>query len=130
MPTEAKSANLILHIEVGEDTDEEELDRLTRLLLDEIQEIDVESVELVGDEAVPEGAKSVEVAELGMLAVNVLPAVVPTFISFLQAWSRRGEGRSVKIKTQKGDQALEVEYDPKTMSPAELKLLVETMMNN
>ena len=130
MPTEAKSANLLLHIEGGEDTDEEELDRLTRLLLDEIQEIDVESVELVGDEAVPEGAKSVEVAELGMLAVQVLPAVVPMLVNFLQAWSRRGEGRTVKIKTQKGDQTLEVEYDPKTMTSTELKMLVETVMNN
>ena len=130
MPTEAKSANLTLHIEVGEDTDEEELDRLTRLLLDEIQEIDVESVELVGDEAVPEGAKSVEVVTLGALAVSVLPAVVPVLVNYLQAWSRRGEGRTVKIKTQKGDQALEVEYDPKTMSSAELKMLVETVMNN
>ena len=130
MPTEAKSANLILHIEVGEDTDEEELDRLTRLLLDEIQEIDVESVELVGDEAVPEGAKSVEVAELGMLAVQVLPTAVSALVNFLQAWSRRGEGRTVKIKTQKGDQTLEVAYDPKTMSSAELKMLVETVMNN
>ena len=130
MPTEAKSANLILHIEVGEDTDEEELDRLTRLLLDEIQEIDVESVELVGDEAVPEGAKTAEVVTLGALAVSVLPAVVPVLVNYLQAWSRRGEGRTVKIKTQKGDQALEVAYDPKTMSPAELKMLVEAVMNN
>ena len=57
----------------------------------------------------------------------VLPTVVPELIKFLQAWSMRGQNRTVKIKTQAGDRSLEVEYDPKTMSPAELKSLVEML---
>ncbi len=127
MSSDTKVANLTLHIDAGEDADAEELDHLTRQLLGEIQELDVESVELAGDEVVPEGAKAVDPVTLGVLAVAVLPTVIPALITYLQTWSMRGAGRTVKLKTQKGDQSVEVEYDPKTMSPAELKSLVETL---
>jgi hypothetical protein len=62
-----------------------------------------------------------------MLAVAVLPTVVPRLIEFLQAWSMRGEGRTVKIKVQTGDRSVEVEYDLKVMSTAQLKSLVDML---
>ena len=37
------------------------------------------------------------------------------------------EGRRVRIKTQVGDRAVEVEYSPKAMSPAELQSLVDML---
>ena len=125
--TELKAANLIVRIDAPEDADAEELDRLTLQLRDEIEELEVESVELVRDGAVPTGAKSVDPVTLGVLAVAVLPTVIPKLIEFLQAWSMRGESRKVKIKTRAGDSSIEVEYSPTTMSPDELKNLVETL---
>ncbi|MFQ5613749.1 MAG: hypothetical protein ACE5H9_16615 [Anaerolineae bacterium] len=127
MPTNAQIANLTLQVDAGQDTDAEELDRLTRQLRDELWELDVESVELAAGGDLPEGAKSAEALTLGALAVAVLPAVVPKLVEFLQAWSMRGENRVVKIKTQAGDRSLEVEYDPKTMTPTELKDLVDIL---
>jgi len=112
-----------LHINVGEDADEEELDRLTRQLRDEIREMEVESVELVREKTTPEGAMG-ELVTLGALAVAVLPTVIPELIKLLQSWLTRGENRAVKIKTQVGDRSLEVEYSPKTMSMSNLKELV------
>lgn len=125
--SEPKAASLILHIQAGKGTDAEELDCLTRQLLAEIQELEVESVELVKDKAIPSGAKSVEAVTLGALAVSVLPTVIPKLIDFLQAWVMRRERRMVKIKTQTGDRSLEVEYSPTTMSPDELKSLVDML---
>ena len=127
MAPDMQPAHLTVQIEAGEDSDADELDRLTRQLRDEIQELEVESVELVKGSATLPGAKSAEAVTLGALAIAVLPAVVPKLVEFLQAWSTRGEGHTVKIKTQVGDRALEVEYSPKTMSPAELKNLVGTL---
>ena len=123
MSPDAGIVRFTLHLEAGKDADAEELDRLTRQLREEIQELDVESVEPLEAGALPESAKSAEALTLGALAVVLLPAVVPKLIEFLQVWSLRGENRTVKIKTQVADRALEVEF-PKTMSPDELKGIV------
>lgn len=127
MTTISGPINLILQLDAGKESDAEELDRLTRLLLTEIQELDVESVELVKGQEPPEGAKSAELVTLGSLAVAVLPTVFPKLIEFLQSWSMRAENRTVKIKTQVGDRSIEVEYSPATMSTAELKRVVKTL---
>ena len=127
MPTDSKILNLTLYVDVGEDADADELDRLTRQLRAEMQELEVESVELVKEDSVPDGAKPAEAVTLGALAVAILPSIVPKVIEFLQAWSMRTENRAVKVKTQIGDRSLEVEYSPTTMSQDELKHLVETL---
>lgn len=124
---ENQVARLLLQVDAGADADAEELDQLTRQLRDEMQELDVESVELVKGEAVPEGAKVFEVVTLGSLAVSVLPSIIPKLIEFLQNWLMRGENRRIKIKTQVGDRSVELEYSPAAMSQTELKNLVETL---
>jgi hypothetical protein len=126
MPPDAPSANVTLQI-VETDQDADELDRLTRALREEIQDLDVGPVELVRAGAAPQGAKAAEVFTLGTLAVSVLPAAVPKLVEFLQSWAMRGEARRIKIKTQVGDRSVEVEYSPQSTSPAELKNLVETL---
>jgi hypothetical protein len=127
MPFDVKAANLTLQINAGENADADELDRLTRQLLTEIKELEVESVELAKDETAPAGTKSIDAVTLGALAVAVLPTVVPKLIDLLQSWLMRGEGRAVKIKTQVGDRSVELEYSPKTVSPDELKSLVDKL---
>ena len=126
MPPESPSANVTLQI-VESDQDADELDRMTRQLRDEIQDLDVGPVELVRGGSAPPGAKALEALTLGSLAVSVLPAAVPKLVEFLQSWAMRGESRKIKIKTQVGDRSVEVEYSPQTTSPAELKNLVETL---
>jgi hypothetical protein len=123
-----QTVNLTLHVDAGEEADADELDRVTRQLLDELQELEVESAELVSAEGIPEGTKSAEAVTLGALAVAVLPAAVEKLIEFLKAWSLRGEGRKMKIKTEVGDRSVELEYSPSEMSPSEVKQLVETLV--
>jgi hypothetical protein len=126
MPPDPQAVSLMLHIQGGEDTDADALDRLTRQLRTEIQELDVESVELVKREAIPSGAKSAEATALGALAVAILPEVLPKLIEFLHARLGRGDNK-VRLKAQAGDRSLEVEYSPRTMSVAEVKSLVDTL---
>ncbi len=128
MPPDTNTINLTLHVNAGENADAEEVDRLTRRLLAEIRELDVESVELARDEeGVPEGAKLVEAIALGSLAVQLLPSVVPKLIEFLHAWTLRGQGQTIKIKTQQGDKTVEVEFSPNAMSPDDLKKYVDVL---
>ena len=127
MPRLPRSLNLTLLINTGAEDDTEELDRLTRQLRTELQELDVETVELVKGVDAPEGAKSGEPVVLGALAVVVLPAVVPKLIALLQSWAARGENRTVQVTAKIGDQLLEPEIF-ETMSLEELKRLVNTLV--
>jgi hypothetical protein len=107
-----------LNLEVSaNDATEEEIDRITRQLLTELQQTDVESVELVKDFAAPEGSKGDPVT-IGALALEVLPVAIPSVIALVQAWVMRGQGRTVKFKG-KG-----IEFEG---SPEELKKLLEKL---
>ena len=76
---------------------EEDLDRMTRNLLSELQETDVESAELVSIGSAPMGSKGDPIT-IGTLAMTVMPAVLPGVIDMIKAWSGRKEGRTVKFK--------------------------------
>jgi hypothetical protein len=58
---EQETRQLILHIDLGQEADEEELDKATRQLRTELMELDVETVEFSKSGELPEGAKSAEV---------------------------------------------------------------------
>ena len=87
-----------LHIEVSAtDSIEEDIDRMTRQLLSELREINVESADLVQGGPAPRGSKGDPVT-IGSIAVVVLPAVLPKLAELVQAWAARGQGRTVKFK--------------------------------
>ena len=127
MPPAENAVNLTFQLNAGENYDPEELDLLTRQLLTEVQELDVESAELVKGGELPEGAKAGELITLGTLAVAVLPAMAPKLLDLVQSWSMRSQNRRVKIKAQVDNRSIEVEYSPATMSVDELKRLVSTL---
>lgn len=96
-----------------EDGDPDEVDYLTRQLLLELRQEDVESAELVREDSLPPGAKSVEAVTLGAIIMAVLPKAVPKVIELLQAWIQRGPGRRVKFKGEIGGETIEFEGDSK-----------------
>ena len=127
MPSEEETLQFNLHIDAGDEIDDEELDRFTRQLRAEIEELDVESVDLVKEQTVPKGSKDAEAVTLGALAVTLLPVVVPKLLDFLQSWCVRKNSQTVKIKSQVGDRLVEVEFSPSTTSPTELQELVKAL---
>jgi hypothetical protein len=76
---------------------DEELDRMTRQLLSELRELDVESAELTRSGTAPQGSKGDPIT-LGSIALVVLPAALPKVFDLVQRWSIRGRGRSIKFK--------------------------------
>lgn len=123
MTGQEETLALTLQVGVDEGVDAEELDRLARQFLDELREIEVESADLVTSGPAPEGAKSAEAVTLGMLAVTVLPTVLPKLIDLLQAWVLRGQGRTVKFKGKVSGEDIEIEG----ATPGELKVLLEAL---
>ena len=126
MSLDEHTVSLTLHVDAAEGTDAEETDRVTRQLLGEVWDLQVESVELATEGSTPKGSKSGEAIALGALAVQVLPVLLPKLLDFLQAWLLRGGDRKLRIRTQVGDQSVEVEV-PASMSQADLKGFVDTL---
>jgi len=88
---------------------DEELDRMTRQLLRELKEFDLESIQLKPGGTAPKGTKGVEAITAGTIAVSVLPAVFPKIVEFLQAWSLQGRGRTIKFKGRIAGQNVDFE---------------------
>jgi hypothetical protein len=127
MDEETKAGQFLLHLEMGEILDLDQLDQLTRQLQSEILEQGLGSAELVAGEEVPQGAKSADAVTWGMLAVSVLPSVLPKLVDYLQSWTMRAESRKVRVRSQIGEQSIELEYSPTTVSNKELKELVSIL---
>jgi hypothetical protein len=111
-----------LHLEISASkANAEEIDRMTRQLQSEFKEHGVESAEIVQSDK--------EMGLIGSLALSVLPAVLPSIISIVQAWASRESGRIVKFKGQGGDMlgfgsGQRVEFQG---SPAELQKLLDRL---
>ena len=99
-----------LRLEIGlEGSDAEQLDHVTRQLLSEVRDLEIESAELVKGDAAPEGAKAIDSAMLGAIALVALPTVLPKLIDCIQSWVMRQHGRTVKIKGKISDHDIEFE---------------------
>jgi len=92
----AEQLELYLEVLAG-DLRDDELDTLTRQLLSELNDLDIESASLARGNELPEGSKGDPVT-IGAIVLVVLPSVLPKVVEFLQAWSLRGNGRTVKFK--------------------------------
>jgi len=114
-----------LHLTITEaGADAERIDELTGYLSRDLHDLGAEAVQRAPSEATPEGAKG-DPFTLGALALVAVPAFLPKLVEFLQAWSLRGESRTVTIKTPAG---LEVEFTPENkLSQDELLALVEKL---
>lgn len=119
------TSEIELDIELTEaDTDPERFDQLTYQVMNDLYELGAESIERPKGGPIPEGAKGDPIT-LGALALIAVPAMLPNLVSFLQAWTLRGENRKVKIRTSAG---LEVEFTPdKKLSETELLSLVQKL---
>lgn len=105
-----------LEIEVSaQDAAEDELDRLTRQLLGELHESEIESAELGKSGAAPQGTKSIDPVTVGSIVVAVAPTVLPKMVEAVQAWMMRGQGRIVKFKGKVGGEMIEFEGHPQDL---------------
>jgi hypothetical protein len=112
-----------LNIEISaSDATEEDIDRMTRQLLSELRDTDVDSAELAKGGDAPRGTKSGDPVTMGSIVISALPAVLPAIVSLVQAWATRGQGRTVKFKGKVGREVFEFEG-----SPEEFQKLLATL---
>ena len=88
-----------LSIEISaSDATEEDVDHMTRQLLSELRQLDVESAKLAKSGFLPTGAKG-DSATIGSIVLEILPDLIPIVFSVVQTWKLRGRGRIVIIKS-------------------------------
>jgi len=123
----SKLSRLELSVQGEPGVDADQLDRETRQLRAELRELELAPVEVRTGE-VPSGAKAGEGFVLGTLLLEVLPKAILPLTEFLRSWSQRREGRTVKVKAVFEDRSAEMEFDPATVSPEEMKSLVSLII--
>jgi len=107
--------------------DAAELDRLTRQLRAEVEELNIDSVEQVSAGMAPEGTKTADLAAIGQMAVTLAPTVIPPLFGLLKSWVERKPSTPVTIKVRVGKQTAQIEYDPTKTSAKDLELLIKTL---
>ena len=88
---------------------DEEIDTLTRQLLAELRDMDVERVELARGGSAPDGTKAVDPITAGSIVLTVLPGLLPKIIDGIQSWVLRGSNRNVKFKGRIAGQPVDFE---------------------
>jgi hypothetical protein len=112
-----------LNIEISaSDATEEDIDQMTRQLLSELRDTDVESAELAKGGSAPAGTKSGDAVTMGSIVISALPTVLPAVVGLVQAWATRGQGRTVKFRGKVGREVFEFEG-----SPEEFQKLLATL---
>ena len=121
---------LDLTISLQDQVDDEELDRLTHQLRDEIDGLDIEAVGLARGGELPLGAKGDPIT-VGSIVVALASAGVFTgLVELLKSWALRREGRTVSLKAKVGDREVELAYSPAETSPEEMTRFVNTIMGS
>jgi len=125
MPEKALDLNISLQ---DISADQEELDRLTHQLRDEIGGLDVQAIELARSTQLPPGAKGDPIT-IGSIVVALASAGVFTgLVELLKSWALRREGRTITLKAKVGEREVELAYSPTETSPEEMTRFVNTIM--
>jgi hypothetical protein len=108
----------ILTLQPAADTDQEELDELTAQLRERLlDEIDLDSADLVASESVPAMAKPGEVLTIGTLTITLSPIMLKYVVQLIQTWISHRPVRSVRLTL--GKDSIEV-IDPRNTDQRQL----------
>ena len=107
--------------------DANELDGLTRQLRMEMEELEVDSIEIVLSGPAPHGTKAIDMELIGQMAVTLAPTVIPPLFELLRSWVERKPSTPVKIKVKMGQRTAQIEYDPTRTSAKDLEAIMKAL---
>jgi hypothetical protein len=103
-----ENIELLVSVSLGDQGDEEEIDELTRRFIDDLNEVEGASVDMVkGNKESPTGAMG-DPMTVGTVLLELItnPASIAAFFTFLGVWISRERGR--KVILQIGEKKLEL----------------------
>lgn len=138
MASDKNSGTLLISLNAGDDVPDDKLLDLTYQVQKQLKAQGIDDVRRPDTQTLPQGAKSGGRFDINLINTLIIPlfasgGLITSIISVLQEWALRKEGRTVKIKAQKGDHNFEFEYNPAVMTHDELidlaKQLTQVMDN-
>jgi hypothetical protein len=108
MNTTNENLELEINIKLPNGT-KEDVDDVTRQLLDELRDFHLESLNLKRGDDILSDVKSVDPITIGTIALVVLPSLLPKVVEFVQAWSMRGDKKIIKFRGKIAGQIIEFE---------------------
>lgn len=100
----------IVHLSLrsADDAPPEEIEQLTAALRSDLLTLDVEQVTTVGGGTAPEGAKAIELTQLGelLIAASMSPVLLGQLVGLVRTWI--GRRRGVEIELEVGDAKLQI----------------------
>jgi hypothetical protein len=95
-------SDLTLLVDAGTDAEGEEIEQLTEQLRLELLELDVDAVRRPSAGEAPPGAKSVGMAAIGALVVEITHSstMLAAVIGVVQSWLGNRKGRSIKLELE------------------------------
>ena len=90
---------LAISLRVDEDVSALEMEELTAALRRELLQLDVEGVDRISSGPAPDGAKGIELAEIGALIVKIgsTAPVLGQVVEVIRAWAARSPKRTVTM---------------------------------
>ena len=120
-------AKLLISLSL-DDGDVEELHELSYQLKSEIEQLQINSVEMVSTEKKSEGVKGADFIVIGDFILKLTPVVIPALFTLLKSWVERKPSVPVKIKVKIGkNKTAQVEYDPTKTSAKEIEVLIKAL---
>lgn len=97
--------NLLLVLEPDAEFDQEEFERLSRGLRNELVELDIDAIDSVAADPPPSGAKAADPVTIGavLVALSASGGVFTTLVETLKDWLNRNTGRHKIALTIDGD---------------------------
>ena len=90
--------SIVVTVDPGPEADAAELETHALNLRRELLRLDVDDVARVPAGEAPEDAKGLELVVVGSLLVKLAPHVIGKVGDVLQAWLKRGEGRTLQVR--------------------------------
>jgi hypothetical protein len=117
--------NLKLKIEPSENEDEEDLENNTRLIVNELNEIEgINNVSFVTkEEKIPEGARAGEIVSLGEIVISIISSgALVASLNLIKSWLENKK-RKIKIETKNGT------VEAENLSKDELDKIINLIKN-
>jgi hypothetical protein len=94
------NVEVLLRLDAGPDSDDEELDRHTEQLRRRLLELDVENAYRPAVSDAPEGARAIDAATMGLIVVQLLP-VLPALhdiVQIVRVWLSQHPDRTATLE--------------------------------
>lgn len=120
--------DLVISVDAGENVTDQMLHRLARQVYQDLRRTGADSVKWAQSGEAPVGTKGIPI-DINTIVVSFASAgVLTAIIQLLKDWALRAEGRKVKVRTQVGDNSIELEYSPTATSEEELTAFAEKLI--